>query len=434
METISKISLTEKIASVIKEQVSISKLSSVDAMRKSAFDTFCTLSIPNRRDEEWKYATPEPLFKEDLEVAGQPPLKVEDIEQIKLKYADAYFIVTVNGYFDERLSSPSINDNIIVCSLKHAFKSYASLGEKHLGKYAASNDVFVALNNAAYTSGVFIFVKEGHQIEKPVYLLNVTSANNKILINSRNLVVIEKNASVQITEHFESIGSSTKSVRNHLLECSVSENAKVDYHVIQNDDNNASSINNIRITQHRFSNLNIHTLTFGGQYTRNNLHVEHHGENIESNLNGLFMGSDNQLIDNHTLVDHQQPNCNSNELYKGILNDHSTGVFNGKIFVRKDAQKTNAYQSSRNILLNDNSKINTKPQLEIYADDVKCSHGTSTGHMDEEAVFYLQARGIGRESAKLLLMHAFAGEVLDKIESEEVKILAEKLVSKKLLL
>lgn len=432
METINKVNLTEKVAEIIKDQVGISKMPAVDAMRKKAFDTFSSQQIPNRRHEEWKYSTPEPLFKQDLSLALSRPIEKSSIDKIKLPFNDAHLVVTINGYYNEQLSTPELRDKLTVCNLKEAFKLFPEVIEKHITRYADAGDIFVAMNNAAYTSGTFISLKDNQHIDKTIYVLNITSTDKNILINSRNLFLIGNNASMTIVEHFESIDSSGRSVRNHVTEVLAGENSQAIYDVIQNDCENCSAITNTWVLQHRSSNFTINTLSFGGQYTRNNLNIVHDNEGIESHLNGLFMGTGSQLIDNHTLVDHQKPNCQSNELYKGIMNDKSTGVFNGKIFVRKDAQKTNAYQSSRNILLSDQASINTKPQLEIYADDVKCSHGTSTGQMDEEAVFYLQARGIGKDSAKLLLMHAFAGEVLDKIENEVVKAFAETLVNKKL--
>jgi Fe-S cluster assembly protein SufD len=201
----------------------------------------------------------------------------------------------------------------------------------------------------------------------------------------------------------------------------VDENAKLTCYTFQNEGELSYSVNTNQVNVNRYANYCNTTFTLSGEMVRNNHNVELAAQNCEAHLNGLFITNGNQLVDNHTLIDHQMPNCESNELYKGIAKDKSIGVFNGKIFVRKDAQKTNAYQSSKNILLSNDATINTKPQLEIYADDVKCSHGTSTGKVDEEALFYLKARGIGDESARKLLLQAFAQELIDKIEIESLK-------------
>ena len=212
----------------------------------------------------------------------------------------------------------------------------------------------------------------------------------------------------------------------------LNENSKLKSYRLQNEDENSHQVNTVQVNVNRYANYITNTFTFNGALVRNNLNVELASDLCESHLNGLFISSGTKLIDNHTLVDHQKPNCESNELYKGIAKDKSTGVFNGKIYVRKDAQKTNAYQSSKNILLSEDATINTKPQLEIYADDVKCSHGTSTGKVDEAALFYLKSRGIGDENARKLLLQAFAQEVIDKIEIEELKEKVIKLFEKAL--
>jgi Fe-S cluster assembly protein SufD len=239
-------------------------------------------------------------------------------------------------------------------------------------------------------------------------------------VNSRNLIELEESSEATIIEEQLIIGKG-KVFSNYLSEKFVAENAKLTTVLFQNEGTSGFSVNTSQVEVQGSGRYDNTTVTLSGQLVRNNHNVELLGENAEAHLNGLFSASGTQLVDNHTLMDHQVPHCESNELYKGIVNDKSTGVFNGKIFVRKDAQKTNAYQSSKNILLSDDATINTKPQLEIYANDVKCSHGTSTGKVDENALFYLNARGIGKDSARRLLLNSFALEVIDKIEVESLR-------------
>ena len=239
-------------------------------------------------------------------------------------------------------------------------------------------------------------------------------------MNTRNFIELEEGAELQLIEEQVQIGSG-KIFSNFLSEKLVAKNARLQSCLFQNESGQSYSVNTNQVQMARDSYYENTTVTLNGQVVRNNHQVVLAGENGVSHLNGLFLAGGTQLVDNHTLMDHQVPHCESNELYKGIINDKSTGVFNGKIFVRKDAQKTNAYQSSKNILLSDDATINTKPQLEIYANDVKCSHGTSTGKIDENALFYLNARGIGKESAKKMLLSSFAQEVILKIESEELR-------------
>jgi Fe-S cluster assembly protein SufD len=257
----------------------------------------------------------------------------------------------------------------------------------------------------------------------------VNSGNANIVTNTRSFINIQANAEVTLIESFYNIGSA-KVFSNFVSEKFVGENAKLTCHTFQNEGALSYSVNTNQVKINKYSNYSNTTMTLSGELVRNNHNVVLADSNCEAHLNGLFISNGTQQIDNHTLIDHQMPHCESNELYKGIAKDKSVGTFNGKIFVRKDAQKTNAYQSSKNILMSDDATINTKPQLEIYADDVKCSHGTSTGKIDTEALFYLKARGIGEESARKLLLQAFAQELINKIEipslQERVLLLFEK--------
>lgn len=368
--------------------------------------------IPNNKHEDYKYCNLEAVMRREFKTIGNKFNAVANVDAHKLK--ECYNIVVVNGIYSENLSDKITEAK--VSTLNNA----ASEIKNHITKYANVNgDAFVALNTAFCSGGLFVEVKG--IVKKPIHIVNITSAKENSFINPRQLIVLEKSAEATIVESFVCENNSAKVFQNHLSEIVLRENAKLNSYRLQNEDENSYQVNTIQVNVNRFANYSTNTFTFDGAIVRNNLNVILASDLCESHLNGLFISSGSKLIDNHTLVDHQKPNCQSNELYKGIAKDKSTGVFNGKIFVRRDAQKTNAYQSSKNILLSEDATINTKPQLEIYADDVKCSHGTSTGKVDEAALFYLKSRGIGDEKARKLLLQAFAQEVIDKIKIEELK-------------
>lgn len=272
--------------------------------------------------------------------------------------------------------------------------------------------------------GFHLKITKNETLQFPIQIIYVNNSTSECIVNPRNIIELEENSEATIIEHYINIGNS-KCFTNFVSEKYLANNSKLDCYTIQDENTNGYGVYTNQIEVSKNANYTNTTITLSGQLVRNNHNVVLANSNCEANLNGLFKINGNQIVDNHTLVDHQFPYCQSNELYKGIIDGKSTGVFNGKIFVRKDAQKTNAYQSSKNILLSDDATINTKPQLEIYADDVKCSHGTSTGKIEDDAMFYLHARGIGKESAKKLLLNAFAGEVIEKIQVESLKELIQ---------
>jgi Fe-S cluster assembly protein SufD len=368
--------------------------------------------IPNNKHEDYKYCNLEAVFRKEFKTIGNKFNPVENVDVHKLK--EALNIVVVNGEYNESLSDK-------ISGLK--LSTLANAGSEiktHITKYANVNaDAMIALNTAFCSGGLFMSING--IIERPIHIINIVSVKENSVINPRQLIVLEKSAEATLVESFVSKNNSAKVFQNHLSEVILNENSKLKSYRLQNEDENSNHVNTVQVSVNRYANYTTNTFTFNGALVRNNLNVELASDLCESHLNGLFISSGTKLIDNHTLVDHQKPNCESNELYKGIAKDKSTGIFNGKIYVRKDAQKTNAYQSSKNILLSEDATINTKPQLEIYADDVKCSHGTSTGKVDEAALFYLKSRGIGDENARKLLLQAFAQEVIDKIEIEELK-------------
>jgi len=398
-------------------------------LREKAMESFYKQGIPTRKHEEYKYTHVDSMLKEEFYFSANRNCNDEQIERLKI-LKDAYVVIIENGVFVEGLSNlQNLPKGLTICSLVDAVKSNSPVFEKHYAQYADVNaDPFIALNTAMTKDGVFIHIAKNVIIEKPIHIIHVSTAFENTIINPRNLIVVDENSQAKIIESFEILDSTAKIFSNALTEIVINENDIVDYYKIQ--DENACLpdrqelgylLNTTHVIQKKQSVFSIHTFTLSGSLVRNNLTLVLDGEHSESHLNGLYLTAGNQVVDNHTVVDHLKPNCNSNELYKGIINGKSTATFNGKIFVRKDAQKTNAFQSNKNILLGEAGTINTKPQLEIYADDVKCSHGTSTGKLDEDKIVYLRARGLSTESAKKILMYAFASEVVDTIKIEPIR-------------
>lgn len=409
--------------------------SSIASKRREAIESFARLGLPNKRNEEYKYTNIELALKGDFVIGDviARPLSKEEISSLEL-LKDAALIVIVNGVYEPSLSRVSdLPAGVTVDSLSHAYETNKAIIEKHFGAYADVNaDAMAALNTAFARDGVFVRIPKNTALEKPVHILNVATAHEHVLVQPRNLFIIEKGSKATIVESFETVDLGAKAFTNSLSEIVVEENAFLDSYRIQNECDNGLQMNTVQVYQQANSNFSTNTITLDGALVRNNLNIVLDDSNIESHLFGLYLLSGTQHVDNHTLVDHRKPHCQSNELYKGIIDENATGIFNGKIFVRQDAQKTNAFQSNKNVLMSDDATINTKPQLEIYADDVKCSHGTTTGRMDEEALFYLRSRGLGMESAKRLLMHAFAGEVVNAIKVDELREKVSAMISQRL--
>jgi len=401
-------------------------------LREQAMESFYKQGIPNRKQEEYKYLNLEQMLKGEFALTINKTLSKDQIEPLEI-LNNAYVIVIENGIFSEGLSKlKNLPNGLNICSLAKAAQTYSKVFEKHYTQYADINtDAFIALNTAMAKDGVFIHIEKNTVIEKPIHILHVSSTNQNSIIHPRNLIIAETNAQAKIIESFETIDSTANVFNNTLTEIVIDEHTIVDHYIIQDENKLGYLINTTQIIQKKQSVFSTHTFTLSGSLVRNNLNIVLDDECIESHLYGLYLTNENQVVDNHTLVDHRKPKCNSNELYKGIIDGKSTATFNGKIFVRKDAQKTNAFQSNKNILLSDDGTINTKPQLEIYADDVKCSHGTSTGKLDEEKIFYLRARGLSEASAKKLLMHAFASEVVNTIKIEALRDYVENKISKR---
>ena len=402
-------------------------------IRKEGFKAFNKNGIPSPRNEEWRFTSVGNLFKKEYDLsADNLKITTSDIDAIRLPGSEnADELVFVNGRFVPALSVIRSNEKeCIIMQLEDAVKSeYKNVINEHLGKSSLFiKDGIHALNTSFIYGGVFIHVNKNHDLEHPVYLYHFSDTrNNHTLAQPRSLVYVDQSAKLQLIESFATIGS-MDSFTNGVMEIVVNTNAIVEYYKIQNDAVNASQVTTTHIRQIGKSYAHAVTISLNGGLIRNNLNIIMEAEGNEAHLYGLYLLKGNTHVDNHTLVDNTKPNCFSNEFYKGILDDNASGVFSGKIFVRPDAQKTNAYQSNKNILLSDNATINTKPQLEIFADDVKCSHGCTVGQLDEEALFYLRTRGISKEHAQSILLGAFAEDIVMQIKNEPLRSYVEKLI------
>jgi len=386
--------------------------------RQSAFEKFRELGFPSIKNEDWKYTNIARFLKDEYDLAGTTPDgTVPDPELLKnaaIEGLDCYKILLVNGSWQGRKAGDGFPEGVQLLTVAEAkqdpvFSSYFENTEfeKHH---------FTALNAALFSDGLFIRVDAGATPDKPIHIVHVFTADRNLLVQPRHVIVVNKNAELSIIESIVSTGKEAKIWVNSLMEVILQPDAKMDHVIIQTPGKDIRMVQHTTIRQKKQSLYNNYTFTFpGADLVRNELHVRMEEEHSESHLYGLYLAGGQQLVDNHTLVDHQKPSCNSNELYKGVLLEQSTGVFNGKIFVHKDAQKTNAFQQNNNLVISKKATIDSKPQLEIYADDVKCSHGSTVGQFSEEALFYLRSRGVGEERAKGLLINAFAFDVTEKL-------------------
>ena len=407
----------------------------IHEVRKSALAQVQKLGFPSTKHEEWKYTNRKNILNRDYisPISYTATANFRD-KILQLENLEDNLLIFVNGCYVKELSHINLDETqIIVEPFAEACKKYPALVEKHFAKYAdTEKDSLVAFNTAFAQQGVFIHVKANAKIETPIFVQYITDTSlTNILSTPRNLIIAEKNSSAILVEKYRSFGT-LSGFTTAVTEIVVEANAEIDHYKLQNDTISVSSINHTQVLQARDSRYTNTTITLNGETVRNNLHVVINGENCEANMNGLYAPTGKTHIDNHTLADHQKPHSVSNELYKGLLDGNSSGVFNGKIYVRQDAQKTNAFQSNKNILLSPNAVVNTKPQLEIWADDVKCSHGCTTGALDEEPMFYLRARGIPETEARALLMFAFAEDVLSRIKIPSLRSYVEKVIAERL--
>jgi len=427
--------VTRDIKNEIVEAFHQRKFEVANDHRKSAFASFEKTGLPGSRHEEYRF-TPitkniEKIFSWDTTTSTS---SINTIEEYLIPNLDTNILVFINGSYSAALSKIiSPESEVKIKTLSEAFKSDGATIASYLDKVLTpESDPFAAMNAAFWQEGLFIHVPENTNVTKPVFILHLNDAGeNQVISQTKILGILEKGSQLSIVEKFDSIGSHPV-FHNFSEEWIVKEKSHLEYCKVQNDAGKSYQVANTTIHQSDNSLLNTFTLTLNGQLVRNNLGIIIDGEHCESHFYGLYLVNGNTLADNHTVVDHKKPNSFSNEMYKGIMDGNSKGIFNGKIFVRPHAQKTNAFQSNRNILVSETSTVNTKPQLEIWADDVKCSHGCTSGQLDEEALFYLRSRGISATIAKAMLLYAFASEVLAPIQNETLKSYLDNLIAERL--
>ncbi len=408
----------------------------INDLRHKALEHFKNLGIPSTKNEDYKYTDLQPWFKKEYKYRFAPKpitFAIEDIFKCDIPELNTNTIILLNGwYLTEDGPLTELPNGIKMGSLAHAAKAYPELVEAHIGKYAdPSKDGLVALNTAYIQDGIFIHVPKNAVLEKPLQIINMLLDEESLMVQHRNLFIFEEGSQANIVLCDHTL-SEHDFLTNSVTEVFAGKNAHFDLTKMQNEHNNAVQLSSTFIHQERDSKVTTNTITLHGGMIRNNVQVHMADEGCENQTFGIYLSDRNQHIASHTIVEHAKPNCISNQKFKGVLDDVATGAFNGRILVKEDAQNTLAYQTNNNILLTDAATMNTKPQLEIYADDVKCSHGATVGQLDETALFYLRSRGIAEKEARLLLMYAFADEIINEIRVPVLKERVEHLVDKRL--
>jgi Fe-S cluster assembly protein SufD len=405
-------------------------------LRKEAINNFIRMGLPDRKNEAYKYTPLDSAFGTQYSMQlepGKTNLNIEDIFTCDVPNLKTRLEVILNGfYFSSDSSLLSLENGIIIGSLAEASRKYPDLVNRYYSKLADHvNSSLVALNTAFAMDGLFLYLPRGTDLGNPVQLVNLPMTGLDTMLHYRNLFILEDNSHGEIIVCDHTL-SPFRFLTNSVTEVYAGKNTDFYFSRVQNEHLNSNLITNLYINQEAGSHVTTNNISLHGGFTRNDINITLNGEGCENNSYGLFFGDREQHVDNYLFIDHAKPDCFSRQLFKGILDDKATGAFNGRILVRKDAQKTNAFQTNNNILLSDDAKMNSRPQLEIYADDVKCSHGATTGQLDENGLFYLQSRGIPMSEARLLMLTAFVNEVIDKINIIPLKDRISHLVGKRL--
>ena len=405
-------------------------------LREDGWASFNAKGFPTTHDEDWRFTNLTALKSTSFGRAATGEISVSPAQINPYRMPGACCqLVLVNGHFAPGLSDlGSLPEGLLVCSLKRAIdcgrEGCAPEGiEQHLGRYAdMGRDVFTALNTALWEDGAYLRIRSGAVLEQPIHLLYVSAgAGAAIVTHPRTLIIAEDASQAAIVEDYVSLGSEA-AFANSLTELAAGQNAIISHFLVERENLASFNVSTLRVEQSRSAQVDSHSILLGGGLVRNNVHPVLNGEGAECLINGLFVGAGGQHMDNYMLVEHAQPHCSSRQFYNGILTGSARGVFHGRIVVAKDAQKTDAKQTNRNLLLSDNARIDTKPQLEIYADDVKCTHGATIGHIDENQLFYLRTRGFAETDARNLLLYAFAAECLDRMKESAARDFVEGLI------
>ncbi len=421
--------------SQVKEQLFEGSSDILNAKRTEAFQNFVMQGIPTRKNENYKYTNLNPAFLPNFDFIHKKEEKKADLNEVfrcDVPQLNTNLALVFNGWFyknkDEKGDLP---EGVILDSLESISKEKPELLEKYASLAKVDEDPLVALNTAYAKDGFFLYVPKNVVVESPIQIINLLQSEKNIFSTQRNFILVEEGAKVQVLlcDHTLNLN---KYLSNSVTEIFAGNNSDVEFYTLQNQHNGATSLNSVFIEQQRDSRVTSHTVSLHGGLVRNNLKFILNGENAQANLYGMAFMDKKQHVDNFTQVIHAKPYCESNQVYKNVLNDASSGAFSGQIHVVRDAQKTNAFQRNNNLLLTDNANMQTKPQLIIDADDVKCSHGATVGQIDEEALFYLRSRGINEDKARLMMMNAFAHEVVKEIKLEPLRDRIDELVDKRL--
>ncbi len=396
----------------------------ISEIAENSKNLFAESKFPTTKDEEWRFTNISNFLKSDLKPATfedfASKLIPESVFQNSLKNTKSIKLVFQNGFFNEHLSSISnLNGKVVLGSVDKISKEKPELFAKYFNKSKNTKSTFELLNNLFAVDGFFLFVPKNVVVEMPIEVINlIGNETQNLLVSTHNLIIVEENAEVKVI--FQSVlDNSHTNYHNYFTEIFGGKSSRIEIY-----DTEESLINKIGTTEivlEENSLFNHFSFSLSANFVRNNLNAKLNGEHIEAHFYGLYTEKQNEHVDNHTFINHAKPNCFTNEVYKGILTDNSKAVFSGKILVEKDSQKTNAYQSNKTILLSDNARIDTKPQLEIYADDVRCTHGATVGQLDKDSLFYIISRGIPKEIAQSMLIRAFLAEVIDAIKIPELR-------------
>jgi len=398
---------------------------SIHQIRRKAIEQFEKLGFPTTKHEEWRFTNISPLTRTQFTPAYQveaQEISEEQFNKISIKRLNGIKLIFINGKYSEKLSDKSFPKGIEISSLAHILQNENTSLHKIIEHFAnIENNSFTSLNTSFLLEGVFIQIHANIEINEPIYLVYITTdTKTPLIIHPRNIIMVAKNSKASIIEHYISTENNSN-FTNAVSEIRLDENAVLEHNKIQTESNNAFHIGSTYIEQLSKSKFTSNSIMIGGSLVRNNIYATLNGEETECTLNGLSLASGNQLIDNHTSIDHAKPNCSSREFYKAILDGKARGVFNGKIYVRKDSQKTDSKQTNKTLLLSDEATMNTKPQLEIFADDVKCTHGAAIGYLDSDSLFYLRSRGISENIARDILTYAFANDIIERITIEPIQ-------------
>lgn len=409
----------------------------MNQFRDASFELFMQLGFPTIQHENYKYSDLKDVLSQDYGLnINRLDFPVDPYAVFKCDvpgiHSFLYFVVNDGFYPAPVEQNKELPKDVIICSLKEAAENHPDLVAKYYGKLSSQKkDGLIAFNGAFAQDGFFMYVPKNVELDRPVQLVNIMRSDVDFMANAHNLIIIEEGAKAQLLVCDHTVDA-VRFVSNRVTEVFVAEKATYEHYQLENTHNRTTNIGTLLIDQQGSSNVLGNIITLHNGVTRNNIEIAINGEHCETELCGMVIGDKNQVVDNYTSLMHNMPNCHSNELFKYVLDDLSKGAFTGRLYVARDAQKTAAYQTNRNILLDKTAKMRTKPQLEIYADDVRCSHGATIGQLDDKALFYMRSRGIAFEEARLLLMNAFTADVIDNIRIEALRDRMKMLVEKRL--